>query len=358
MSLAVVQPLRERRAPATEEELADFELDVLSEFVLARHAAGFVDATIRTDTTHLEQIRGWFGRPLWEMEPRDGDHYFGGVLRDAASSTRAGRAQALVTYFAFLEVRYKVELHELTGRLIECPLDEMNRPRMSVDAKVRIPPTAAELEQLFTGWRDELATCRKFAPSARNYAVARLLADVGLRINEARMLDFADVRWELGRFGKLDVRHGKGARRKGPKQRLVPLVNGADAALAWYIEDVLGQFDSDFSLPGAPLFPSERRCEDGPGSRLSDNVVRRALVVAVENHLPSWAGRLTPHVLRHYCASQLYELGVDILAIQELLGHSWIATTMRYLHARNTHVEDAVMRGQERAAQRWEGLIR
>ncbi|SFI06122.1 Phage integrase family protein [Amycolatopsis regifaucium] len=79
--------------------------------------------------------------------------------------------------------------------------------------------------------------------------------------------------------------------------------------------------------------------------------------MAVENHLPSWTGKVTPHVLRHYCASQLYELGVDILAIQELLGHSWIATTMHYVHARNTRIEDAVARGQERAAQRWKGLL-
>ncbi|MFJ8966694.1 tyrosine-type recombinase/integrase [Lentzea sp. NPDC102401] len=354
----MVRSLRERRAPATEEELADFELDVFSEFILARHAAGLVDSSIRTDTTHLEQVRDWFGRPLWEMKPRDGDRYLGGVLRDAAPSTRAGRAQALVTYFAFLDLRYKVELHELTGRVVECPIDEMNRPRMSVDVQVRIPPTAVELEQLFGGWRDELASCRKFVPSARNYTVSRLMADVGVRINEARMLDVADVRWELGLFGKLNVRHGKGSGRKGPKQRLVPLINGSDAVLAWYIEDIWGQFDGDFALPGAPLFPSERRCADGPGSRLSDNVVRRALAVAVENHLPSWAGRLTPHVLRHYCASQLYELGVDILAIQELLGHSWIATTMRYVHARNTRIEDAIARGQQNAAQRWEGLIR
>jgi hypothetical protein len=42
------------------------------------------------------------------------------------------------------------------------------------------------------------------------------------------MLDLDDVRWELGRFGKLNVRHGKGARRRGPKPRLVPLINGAD----------------------------------------------------------------------------------------------------------------------------------
>jgi hypothetical protein len=101
------------------------------------------------------------------------------------------------------------------------PLDEMNRPRASVDPQLRIPPTLADVERLFAGWREELATCRKFAAAARNYAAARLEADVGLWVNEVRMFDLDDVRWELGRFGKLNVRHGKGSRRKGPTPRLV-----------------------------------------------------------------------------------------------------------------------------------------
>ncbi|MFI5541537.1 tyrosine-type recombinase/integrase [Nocardia sp. NPDC051900] len=358
MTLAVVRSLREPRGPMSDEELADFELDVLAELVLARAASGAKDGTIRADTTHLEQVRAWFGRPLWELEPRDADRYLGTVLRRASHSTRAARARALVTYFDFLEVRYKVVLHEITGRVVECPIDEMNRPAMSVDTMIRIPPTEAEMEQLFTGWREDLISCRKFAPNARNYMVSRLSADVGLRINEARMLDLDDVRWELGRFGKLDVRHGKGSNRKGPKQRLVPLINGADSALTWFIEDVWAQFDADHTLPGAPLFPSERRREDGAGARWDTSVARRALGAAVDRHLPSWSGRLSPHVLRHYCASQLYLSGVDILAIQELLGHSWIATTMRYVHPHGTRVEDAITVGHERAAQRWEGLNR
>ncbi|MFP5254043.1 MAG: site-specific integrase, partial [Actinomycetes bacterium] len=73
------------------------------------------------------------------------DRYFGTVLRGVSPATRAARAQILVTYFEFLELRHKVELHELTGRVVDCPIDEMNRPRMSVDARLRIPPTEAEL---------------------------------------------------------------------------------------------------------------------------------------------------------------------------------------------------------------------
>ncbi|WP_233606518.1 site-specific integrase [Micromonospora sp. Llam0] len=357
LALAAVRDLRERRGPASASELVEFETDVLAGFVLARASAGLADATVRADVGHLEQARAWFDRPLWEMEPVDADAYFGRVLRDAASGTRLARAQALTTYFAFLELRHKVEIHALTGRVVQCPIDEMNRPRGRKDARLRIPPSEAEVAQLFADWAGELATCRKFAPAARNYAAARLMAEVGLRINEARSLDLTDVKWDLGRFGKLHVRHGKGSRGSGPRERMVPLVNHAGRTLRWFIEDVWGQFDADHTRPGAPLFPSERRNGDGSCRRVGDDALRQGLATAAASHLPAWADTLTPHVLRHFCASQLYLSGVDLISIQELLGHSWVATTMRYVHVHRTRIEDAWVAGQQRAAQRLEGLI-
>jgi site-specific recombinase XerD len=62
-------------------------------------------------------------------------------------------------------------------------------------------------------------------------------------------------------------------------------------------------------------------------------------------------------VLRHYCASQLYLHGMDLLAIQETLGHVWVATTMRYVHVHSSRIEDAWLAGQKRAAKRLEGLL-
>ena len=76
LGLAVVRDLRQRRAPATQDELADLGADVLAGFVLARASAGLVDSTIRNDTNPLELIRDWFGRPLWEMQPKDADTCF------------------------------------------------------------------------------------------------------------------------------------------------------------------------------------------------------------------------------------------------------------------------------------------
>ncbi|MFG1703460.1 hypothetical protein ACFLIM_09720 [Nonomuraea sp. M3C6] len=234
MALAVVRDLRVARAPATPDDLDALETDVLAGFVLARAAAGLSDGTISSDVMHLEQVRAWFGRPLWDMDPADADAYFGKVLRTTAKGTRLAWAQAIKTYFLFLELRHKVEIHQATGRVVECPIDEMNRPRGGQQPRLRIPPTADQVSRLFAGWREELSTCRKFAPAARNYTACRLMSEVGLRVNEACKLDLADIKWELGRFGKLHVRHGEGARGSGPRERMVPLINNAAAALRWF----------------------------------------------------------------------------------------------------------------------------
>ncbi|MFF3277503.1 hypothetical protein ACFYWU_42305 [Streptomyces chrestomyceticus] len=42
------------------------------------------------------------------------------------------------------------------------------------DAQLRIPPTEPEVGTLFARWGGELATCRKFAPTARNYTASKL----------------------------------------------------------------------------------------------------------------------------------------------------------------------------------------
>ncbi|MGV9252730.1 hypothetical protein [Streptomyces sp. NPDC003697] len=72
-----------------------------------------------------------------------------------------------------------------------------------------------------------------------------------------------------------------------------------------FIEDAWGQFDNDHIRPGAPLFPSERKNADGSARRVGDDALRNGLDDAVEAHTPGWADKLTPRVLRHFCASEL-----------------------------------------------------
>jgi hypothetical protein len=65
------------------------------------------------------------------------------------------------------------------------------------------------------------------------------------------------------------VRQAKCSLRRGfssqsPNPRLVPLINGADRSLCWFIENVLGLFGIEPSGHGMPLFLSERKNTDGP----------------------------------------------------------------------------------------------
>ena len=85
------------------------------------------------------------------------------------------------------------------------------------------------VSEFFEFLKTRIATARKYAPAARDYALFRTLYHAGLRSEEVVMLDRSDVHFGRGTFGKLHVRFGKGAGGRGPKARLVPGINGAAA---------------------------------------------------------------------------------------------------------------------------------
>ncbi len=321
----------------------DFEQEVVDQYALAMAACGLCDEHIRhTRAVVIEFARTLTG-PLWEASCADADRFLAEQRRLGHSvSTRAGKAGALSGFYAFVITRYEGTIRRVTGTVVEQPIDEFNRQAGASLGKVRVPPSNQEVDALFTAWRESIPRARKYLPAARDYFAASLWRRLGLRINETVMLDIRDWRPDLGRFGKLHVRFGKGGRGHGPKPRLVPAINGADQLIDWWLAEVRHQWGPDWADPDAPLLSSERfddeldRC-----GRVGANALRRTLGLQVDQWLPAWSGRMTPHVLRHYCASSLYEAGMDIKALQELLGHQWLSTTSGYIHVRDEHVERA-----------------
>ncbi|MGH3149419.1 MAG: hypothetical protein ACRDOB_01635 [Streptosporangiaceae bacterium] len=85
-------------------------------------------------------IRDWFGLPLRELRPEDGDAYFGRVLRGAKPSARTVRAAARAACLQFLELRHQAGICDLTGRVAECPLGEVNRPRAWAGSQLYVVP--------------------------------------------------------------------------------------------------------------------------------------------------------------------------------------------------------------------------
>ncbi|MFD5586716.1 tyrosine-type recombinase/integrase [Streptomyces sp. NPDC127063] len=333
--------------------LRALERELVDRFVLAGMGAGFSDGSVADDRTTLTQFAIFLRRGLWAVQPTDVDAWLAGLRRQGLSrSTVYGRANTLARFYTFVITRYQQEVQARTGWVVVQPVDEFNRPRRPHGGRVRVPPTAGEVAGLFDGWRAQAVSARKYLPAVRNYVVASLWRRAGLRITESVMLDVADWYPDLGGFGKLHVRFGKGSSGRGPKARLVPGIDGVEVLLAWWLAEIRPRFGDDLQAPGAPLFPGEQRMPDGRPRRVSAERLRAALAQAVRAHLPAWAGRLTPHGLRHFCASSLYERGVDLKAIQELLGHEWLATTTGYIHVRGEHIEQAWVRANTRLADR------
>lgn len=341
----------------TTQDVEDFEQEIVDEYALAMAAAGLSDTHVaQTRSTIIEFARFLTG-PLWEATFADADRFLAEQRRLGRSvTTRAGKAGTLTQFYKFVIARYQGQIHRITGVVVAQPIDEFNRQSGASHGRVRVPPSEAEIDQLFTGWRSSIPQARKYLPAARDYFAASLWRRLGLRINETVMLDIRDWRPDLGGFGKLHVRHGKGSGGRGPKPRLVPAINGADQLIDWWLAEVRHQFGDDWVDPDAPMLPSERFDEEtGRRGRVGDNALRRSLAIQTGQWLPAWSGRLSPHVLRHYCASSLYGAGMDIKALQELLGHQWLSTTSGYIHVRSEHVELAWRNANERVESRLGG---
>lgn len=360
MKLAVVRTIRSPRELSSDQDFEDFEQELVDQFALAMAASGITDRHVcRCRAMVFEFIR-FIGRPVWTAEAVDVDRYLSAQrARRLAPNTLFGKAIALRQFFDFLISRHQGDIHELTGYAVGQPVDEFNTPNKPYPLVGRVPPSTEEVETLFSGWRDALVNARKYLPAARDYMAASLWRRVGVRIGETAALDIRDWRPDLGETGKLHVRFGKGSHGRGPKTRLVPAIDSTAALLNWWLTDVRHQFGDDWDDPDAPLFPSERRdpCS-GRCRRAGANALRTGLAGAVALWLPRWQGQLTPHVLRHYCASSLYGRGLDLKAIQELLGHSWLSTTTRYIHVHDNHIERAWMQSNERVATRLSGIGR
>lgn len=357
MALTPVRSVATAPVLASPQDADDFEQELIDQFALAQASTGISDGYITSSRSVVVEFARSLSGPVWTARYADGDRFLVEQRRLGwAQSTRAGKAGMIAQFYDFLITRYLGDIRAATGVIVEQPIDEWNRPSGVSLGKVRVPPSDAEVTEFFDLWRASVADARKYLPAARDYFTASLWRRLGLRINESVMLDIRDWRPDLGQIGKLHVRFGKGSRGRGVKPRLIPAINGAAELIDWWLAEVRPQFGSDWSDPDAPMLPSERiDHEFGRSVRVGPNALRRALADQTERWLPSWSGRMTPHVLRHYCASSLYAAGMDLKALQELLGHNWLSTTSQYIHVRSEHIETAWHQANARIERRLGG---
>jgi len=177
----------------------------------------------------------------------------------------------------------------------------------------------------------------------RDRALLELLYGTGARVSEVVGLNLGDVAEAAGDGVPLIRVLGKGA-----KERVVPLGRMALAALVQWL-----------SGEGRPLVEPEKwqRRSDAEAVFLNMRGGRLTRVGAF-GVVKKYAGKagladkVSPHVLRHSCATHMLARGADIRVVQELLGHASIATTQRYTKVSPEHLRRAYEGAHPRAGTR------
>ncbi|MEU9671093.1 hypothetical protein AB0E25_37160 [Streptomyces bobili] len=204
-------------------------------FVASWRARGFSPMTVDNDIGLLERTLKVLGRPAWDVTPEDIDRVVGGLAVEGQTpSTRRGYVQIFKGFHRFLQARKAVEIEAAFGVRLVCPVDKFNASRYVGDdspALLLPPPVPERVEEFLEFLKDRIATARKYAPAARDYALFRTLYHAGLHSEEASLLDRPDVHFSRGPFGKLHVRFGKGAHTSGPRPRWVPMLDQLDLDL-------------------------------------------------------------------------------------------------------------------------------
>lgn len=189
-----------------------------------------------------------------------------------------------------------------------------------VGADVAPPPVARGLPKALTEAEVDALLARVVGDdpvARRDRAILETLYGTGVRISELVSMSLRDLDLHDGFVRVVG---------KGDKERVVPVLGAAaDALAAWLTVDGRGA-----------MIPARwRRRDDEEAVFLNQRGGRLGrqgtwLVVKAHAAEAGLGDRLTPHVLRHSCATHLLDHGADIRAVQELLGHASIATTQVY----------------------------
>lgn len=208
----------------------------------------------------------------------------------------------------------------LTGVLEACPknpTEDIDMPKIEKSL-----PIYLSLEEARHFLETILASKQKDIYKYRDYAMATLFLNCGLRLSELTAIN----RRDLLKDGRVKVEG------KGSKERMIYLNPACLEAIDHYLiyrNQVLADTDA--------LFLSSRK------NRISHSATQRAM----EKHLKG-AGfdtnKYTVHKLRHTAATLMYKYGSgDLRALQEVLGHESVTTTQIYTHVDNEEIRQTTM---------------
>jgi integrase/recombinase XerD len=272
-------------------------------FLLALTVSGRSRQTVALYRLSLDGLLSYLGdRPITAISPNDLRAFLAHLSQHVNPVTVGIRWRSIRAFFNWLHRE---------GLLPESPAKRIQAPKTPKQF-----PNALNDAQIQALLRTAKARAKTWA-TYRNYVMVLVLLDCGLRVSELRGLTVNDLDVSGG-FVKVT---GKGSR-----ERRVYF----GRRLARVLRDWLAR--RTLSLPGDALFCTRK------GSPLS-----RHDIAHIVRRIAQDAGisRCSPHTLRHTFATQFIRNGGDPFALQRLLGHSDISTTMVYVHMAGTALREA-----------------
>ena len=273
---------------------------------------------VRALRDHLREKRGG-DAPLGRLSALDVRGQLAALFGDNGAATIGRKLSSVRAFCRFLVKRGVLEGNPAAA--IRGPKRKRGLPRaLDVDDAFRLVEapavTARTSHRALSAGEDARHTLLRL----RDVALLELLYGTGLRVSEACGLDLGDI--DRGRFGvpMLLVRRGK-----GNKSRQVPIGGAADRALVAYLPA-----RTELAATGSALFVN------AAGRRLTSRSVQR--MVKRWTMAGGVAADATPHSLRHSFATHLLDEGVDLRAIQELLGHASLGSTQIYTKVSLDHL--------------------
>jgi site-specific recombinase XerD len=230
--------------------------------------------------------------------------------REFARRSIARKAAALRRYFSWAVIEGAAAIDPTIGLHVVAGAGRLPRVLDGRELDVLLDAPAPDGEPAWRKRRDD--------------AVLEVLYGSGVRVSELCSLQLHQVRLAE----RVLIVWGKGA-----KERRVPLGEPAAAALRDWLavrHDVVPVEAGDI------VFGNER------GRQLTPRDVRR--IIDRRSPTPTH-----PHALRHTFATHLLDGGADLRAVQELLGHSDVATTQRYTHVSRERLRSAYQKSHPRA---------
>lgn len=164
----------------------------------------------------------------------------------------------------------------------------------------------------------------------RNKAMIEVAYACGLRVSELVNLKTSDLHFNQGLINVLG---------KGNKERIVPINKEAINSVNLYLES------------SRPILRKERSKNYLFLNKNGSQISRESFYTILKEKgiMAGIKKKISPHMLRHSCASHLLQRGLDLRMIQELLGHEDISTTEIYTHVNNAHLKDVYLSSHPRA---------